>query len=402
MNEIGPAPPAPNVSARISRPEGLQRGKRSLRPVLLVVVLSIVAGGVAVGLLQPRSHRAETVPPQSRDAAPLVTTARVEPQPTTLSLDVAGSLVARHEVPVDVAASGSRIDAVLAKVGDHVAKGQVLARLDTSVLQAELRHAQAAAEAAAAAATAAEAAFRRVDGIRGTGAVSAEQVGQRRADAASAEAQLAEARAATDEIAARLDELVVRAPVAGVVAARHAEPGAVAATGGTPLFELIEGGVVDFDAQVPQEQLARLAPGLPVEVNLGSPDDAAAATIAGHIRSIAPTLDPRTRLGVVHVALPDDPRLRSGAFVQGRIVLSHAAMLPVPLSAVQWQDGRGFVDVVADGHAQRRTVQTGAVQGGRVAIRSGLAAGDAVVLSAGAFLHNGEAVRQARVGLSRQ
>ncbi|HYZ23391.1 MAG TPA: efflux RND transporter periplasmic adaptor subunit [Rhodopila sp.] len=371
---------------------------RPRRRVLLPILLLAVAGGTALGLLQLWHRTPEAVAPavQVSEAAPLVTTARVEPRPMTRSLSVAGSLAALHDVPIGVETSGSRIDAVLVDAGDHVTKGQVLARLDASVLQAQLRHAQAAIQAAAAGAAVAAAAFKRVDGIRGTGAVSGEQVAQRQADAASAEAHLAEAQAQASEIQARLDDLMVRAPVAGVIAERHAEPGTIAAPGGSPLFRLIEGGLVQFDAQVPEDQLQRLAPGMPVEISLGGPDDVTGdTTITGHIRAIAPTIDPQTRLGLVHIALPVDARLRPGAFVQGRIVLSRSQALSVPLSAVLWQGGSRFVYAVTKGHAQRRPVQIAATQDGWVEVRQGLDAGESVVLTAGAFMHDGEAVRQA-------
>ena len=407
MNEIGPAPQRPEparLEEPVSRPVVSGRTitaarRRVLLPgALLPAALLVVAGGVALGLVQPWHRTPQAGAPvivQADNAAPLVTTARVQPRPMTRSLNVAGSLVALRDVPVGVEAAGSRINAVLVDVGDQVALGQVLARLNASVLQAQLRRAQASVQAADAAAAAAEAAFRRVDGIRGTGAVSGEQVGQRRADQASAKARLAEAQAEASEIQARLDDLVVRAPVAGVITARHAEPGAIVASGGPPLFRLIEGGLVEFDAQVPEDQIQRLAPGMPAEIGLGGPDDAAGhATITGHVRAVAPTVDPQTRLGVVHVALPVDARLRPGAFAQGRIVLSRSPVLSVPLSAVQWQDGSSFVFVVTEGRARRRPVQTGAIQDGRAEIREGLAEGDSVVLTAGAFLHDGEAVRQ--------
>ncbi len=402
MNEIGPVPPrqtVPGSSDPFSRPARADRVKGGLRRrILLATTLLAGAAGIAIGLValwhRPAPDDATRTAEANR-VAPLVTTARVEPRPMIRSLSVAGSLVARRELPIGAEASGSRIDAVLVDEGDHVAKGQVLAQLDGTVLQAQFRHAQALVQAAASAAAAAEAEFRRVDGIRGTGAVSAEQVGQRRAAAASAAARLAAAQAETSEIQARVDEMAVRAPAAGVIVARNAEPGAIVSPGEPPLFRLIEGGLVEFDAQVPQDQLQRLAPGMAAEISLGGPENPASdATITGRIRAIAPTLDPQTRLGIVHIALPLDPRLRPGAFVQGRIVLSRSPVLSVPLSAVLWKDGGSCVYVVAGGHAQRRAVQTGATEDGRVAIRSGLAEGDHVVLSAGTFLHDGEAVRQ--------
>jgi HlyD family secretion protein len=402
MNEIGPAlpqQPEPGPSDQTSRSTRADWTKgRSRRRILLTVMLLAAAIGVAIGLTELRPFPTPgdaTRTAQANHVVPLVTTALLERRPMVRSLPVAGSLVARRELPIGAAASGSRIDAVLVEEGDYVAKGQVLARLDGAVLEAQLRRAQAAVQAAAAAAASAEAEFRRVDGIRGTGAVSAEQVDQRRAAAASAAARLAAAQAETSEIEARLDQMVVRAPADGVIAARNAEPGAIVSPGTPTLFQLIEGGLVEFDAQVPQDQLQRLAPGLEAEINLGSQESPAGdVRITGHIRAIAPTLDPQTRLGIVHISLPLDQRLRPGVFVQGRIVLSRSPVLSVPLSSLLRESDRSFVYVATGSHAQRRAVQTGIAEAGRVEIRSGLAEGDHVILFAGAFLHDGAAVRQ--------
>jgi HlyD family secretion protein len=162
------------------------------------------------------------------------------------------------------------------------------------------------------------------------------------------------------------------------------------------LFRLIEGGLVQFDAQVPQDKLQKLTPGLEAELRIGAHGEE--ASIKGSIRAIAPTLDPQSRLGIVHIALPLDPRLRPGAFVQGRIVLSRAPALSTPRSAIMSQDGESFVYVIDGKHARRRIVETGAAEEGQVEIRKGLAEGEHVILSAGAFLYDGQAVRETAAG----
>jgi HlyD family secretion protein len=80
--------------------------------------------------------------------------------------------------------------------------------------------------------------------------------------------------------------------------------------------------------------------------------------------------------------------------VQGRILLSRAPVLSVPLSAILWESNESLVYVVVAGHAQLRPVRIGAAEAGRVEIRAGLAEGDHVILSAGAFLNDGAAVRE--------
>jgi HlyD family secretion protein len=380
---------------------GAARRKRRHRVLLAIMpfaAASVIAIGFwAIGFWETRSGPAATqLDVRGNDTAPLVTTVSMQRHAVVRSMAIEGTLVARHELAIGTETAGSRIEAVLADEGDRVVKGQVLVRLDTAVLQAQLRHAAATAQDAAASAASTAADFKRADGIRGTGAVSVEQVDERRAAARSAAARLLAAQAEVGELQARINQAELRAPADGVVVARNAEPGAITEAGGAPLFRLIEGGLVQCDAEVPQDALQGLAPGLEVELRIGASGQE--SLISGTVRAIAPVLDPRSRLGTVHIALKPDPRLRPGAFVQGRILLSRAEVLSVPRSAVLAQDGTSLVFVVDGGQAWRRTVETGAVEDGQVEIRRGLAAGDRVVLAAGAFLHDGQAVREAVVG----
>jgi RND family efflux transporter MFP subunit len=377
MNEIG----------RI----GPRTARRSPRHRVLFVIAPFAIAGVAAiwFVVRPGAPVTQFRPPE---AAPLVTTVAVQRRPMPRSLSVEGTLVARHELAIGTETAASRIEAVLADEGDLVVKGQVLVRLDTAVLQAQLRHAEATAEDAAASAASTAADFRRADGIRGTGAVSAEQLDGRRAAARSAAARLAAAQAEVGELRTRIAEADVHAPADGVIVARNAEPGAITPAGGAPLFRLDEGGLVEFDARVPQDALQALAPGLTVELRIGAPGEE--TPIKGRIRAIAPTLDPRSRLGVVHVRLPLNPRLRPGAFAQGRILLSRMDALSLPRSAILSRDGESFVYLIDGGQARRRVVTTGAMEAGQVEIREGLTAGDHIVLAAGAFLHDGQTVRE--------
>jgi RND family efflux transporter MFP subunit len=371
---------------------------RKLRLRVLLAIMPFAAAGViAIGFLERRSGPATTqLDVRGSETTPLVTTVAMERRPMVRSMGVEGTLVARHELAIGAETPGSRIEAVLADEGDRVVKGQVLVRLDTAVLQAQLRHAEAMAQAAAASAASTAADFRRADEIRGTGAVSVEQVDERRAAARSAVARLLAAQAEVGELQTRIAAADLRAPADGVVVARNAEPGAITAAGDAPLFRLIEGGLVQCDAEVPQDALQPLAPGLEVELRIGAPGQE--SLIKGRVRAIAPTLDPRSRLGIVHIALPLDPRLRPGAFVQGWILLPRTEALAVPRSAILSRDGKSIVYVVDGGHAWRHTVETGAAEDDQVEIRKGLAAGDRVVLAAGAFLHDGQAVREAAAG----
>src|SRR5579859_5181232 len=197
-----------NGLRRVLLRPGTDAGK--LRHRLLLTIASLaVAGLISLGLLKERGRPVPGTAAgadQANQTLPLVTTVEAERRPLPQWLAVGGTLVARHEIAIGAEVSGSRIETVLVDEGDRVVKGQILAKLDAAVLQAQLRHASATAEDASVAAAAAAADFKRADGIRGSGAISLEEIDQRRTAAQSATARLAAAQAEVSELQSRIAE----------------------------------------------------------------------------------------------------------------------------------------------------------------------------------------------------
>jgi HlyD family secretion protein len=318
-----------------------------------------------------------------------VSVAVVEPAEFRREVRVSGSLVGRRELPVGVEAAGHRIAQVMVEEGQHVAAGQMLARLDAAMVEAQLQRTEALIREAEAAVREAEGNLRRVEAVRGTGAVSAEQVEQRRTAAASAAARLAVTRADRAEVLARLAQAEIRAPAAGLLVARAAQPGMVVQPGGDPLFRILEDGLVELAAEVPERDLAGVRVGQTARLTLSD-----GTTATGAVRMVAPTVDARSRLGVVNIAIVESQQtLRPGAFARGTIELERRTALGVPPQAILSLDGRHYVTVIEGGRARRVEVTLG--QRGRqaVEVRSGLTAGQRIAAAAGAFLRDGEPVR---------
>ena len=108
---------------------------------------------------------------------------------------------------------------------------------------------------------------------------------------------------------------------------------------------------------------------------------------------MSPEIDRATRLGSVRILLGDQPGLRIGAFGRGRIETASSRGLAVPASALLYVDDHAEVLVVIDVRVAKREVKTGLRADQLVEIRSGVAAGDLVVATAGTFLRDGDAVR---------
>ena len=171
---------------------------RRRRVQLAAVLLAVLALGIT--LAQRASRPASPVDPAQQ--TPLVSVVVPGKTPTTAAVSFTGAIAARYDIPIGVEDSG-RIAAVLVEAGDRVRAGQVLARLDTSVVGSQVASLTAQLEQARAEAVLAEQELKRAEQIvESVAALSQSDVDRRRADVLTknarvraAEAQLAESRA---------------------------------------------------------------------------------------------------------------------------------------------------------------------------------------------------------------
>ncbi len=331
-------------------------------------------------------------------------------------LFVSGTLVAREESQVAARIDGLAIVELDAEDGDRVKAGQVLARLDRSQLDALLAENDAATKRADAAIdqakslidqSQAQVQFATADFDRAhkleAGVMAASTVEQREMAMKTAQAQLAAAQfalgvaeadrksrdAERQELEVRIDRTEVKAPVAGIVSRRSARLGASASTSGEPLFRIIEDGAVDLEADVPEQELARLAVGMPAELKLPGVEGA----VSGRVRLVNQEVDKASRTGKVRIALDDVSRAHIGAFASGQVELARRVGVGVPATALERDGDEARLDVVRDGKVEVRQVKAGVTDGGWVEIQAGLANGESVVERAAAFLRAGDRVR---------
>jgi HlyD family secretion protein len=354
-------------------------------------------------------------------AAPIATTlARAERHSITETLAVTGSLHAREEIVVGAEVDGLRIVEILADVGDRVEQGQVLARLDGTMLRIQLAQntstiakaeasiAQVKASIAEAQAAEAEAAdaLKRTQTLGATGTTSPVQLLARETQAkvtaarttaaeenlriAKAEEALAEAQ--RSEIDLKIARTELKAPAAGTISQRAARLGAVAGIVSEPLFRLVRNSEIEFDAEVPETVLPQIEPGQEVEVWLSGVSEA----IGGHVRLVDPTVDKTSRLGRVAVALSRHPAMRAGIFARGNITLGRRQAVTVPLSAVVFGKDGAYVQLATNNVVELRNVETGFKRGSRVEIVNGLIEGQEVVVRAAAFTRPGERIMPVR------
>ena len=340
--------------------------------------------------------------------------------PAGTVLQATGYVTPRRRATVSTQITGTLTE-VLIEEGDHVAKGQVLARLEDSALRANLGAARAnLASAQAQVATAqaqlaqAQADERRQAELLASGMVTKQAGEQARTAVATSLAQLDGRRRDADAANAQVtqaqvnfDYAVVRAPFAGVVTEKAAQVGEIvsplSAGGGftrTGVGTIVDMDSLEVEVDVSEAYIGQVKADMPAEAVLDAYPD---WKIPAHVIAIVPAADRGKGTVKVRVGLEQkDARLVPdiGVRVSFLAKKTDAAQVRAPLGAlvpaqaVVQRDGHAVVFVVVDGRAVLHTV-TPATQdvGTMKSIPAGVAVGDRVVLAPPASLQDGAAVR---------
>ena len=353
-----------------------------MRPAVsrsLVVALAI---GLLVACSGDKAETAAAPPPSLA-----VTLAPAQSATLQRAVLASGPVSAWEEMQLGVELSGLRVTALHVDVGQSVRKGELLLELDHRTLDSELRQAQAAHDEAAAGVQLAQVNLKRGQGLASSQLISASALDELRAALVQAQAREATTRAQRDGVALKRSFAELRAPDDGIIAKRLVQPGQVVAAG-SQLLALIRRGRLEWRADLPEAELARVQVGAQAHVQ------GPRGEVAGTVRAVSPGVDAATRTGTAYVDLPEPGALTVGAFVRGRILSDASPGLTVPAASVVMRDGYAYVFTVdAQGIAHRQRVTTGATLGERIEIISGLAAGAQVVERGAGFLGEGDRVK---------
>jgi RND family efflux transporter MFP subunit len=298
-----------------------------------------------------------------------------------------GTVAAWREMPISSEADGLAIVEIRADEGDRVEKGQVLARLNQSLLLAQIEQNKAAIAEAEASLANALSDQKRAHAVTG-GVISQQTIEQRETLVKTTTAKLASIQAILEETKARLAQTEIVAPTNAIVATRGATLGQVVQTG-TELFRLIQDGRIEVNVLVPESDIFKIFPQQSARIV-----DPMRRVSHASVRLVAPVVDAKTRLGTVRVALSADTELKPGMFVRVEIDASSTAALTVPHKALVWRDGKAAVFTVShDGTAVLRTITTGRKTSSAVEVVRGLAAGERIIVEGAGLLNDGEKVR---------
>ena len=357
----------------------------------------------------------ETTVKATAPAAPIpVQVATVASQDWTDAYEAAGTVRARTAAIVSSKVM-AYIQKIAAQAGDHVREGQELVVLDAKDLDANVRRAEAAeaevrsaipeADNGVAGAKAnldlAQSTFRRMEELASKKSISNQEFDEASARLKSAQAAYEMARARRSQIDSKLasvaeeirsarimrDYTRITAPFSGVVTARSAEPGDLAAPG-APLVTIEREGSYRLEASVDESKLTFVKPGETVEVVL----DAIDKRITARVSEIVPAVDAASRANTVKIDLPPIADLRSGLFGRARFPMGTRKVIAAPLQALVERGQLQSVFVMEDGLARMRLVTTGSRRAEAVEILSGLSEGEKVVSPVAAGLTDGARV----------
>ncbi len=333
-------------------------------------------------------HSSEPAP----TAAPQTVQARVvesRQQQAPENLRATGTLHARESAIVSAQVVG-RIQQVLVRAGDNVKAGQTLAVLDDATLRASAHQTEAALMAAESQqavaqtdASLAASTLARYKQLQAQKSVSPQELDEveRRAEASASRldalrAQTVAAKAQDAGARAMLGYTRLRAPFAGVVTARLADPGTLASPG-VPLLQVDQAGPLQLQATVDESVIGAVRKGMKVPVSV---DGAPSANIAGTVAEIVPAADPASHSFLIKIDLPSSKQLRAGMYGTAQIATGTRQAILVPRSAVVLRGSLACAYVLdGNGVAQLRYLTLGAAQGSLVEVLSGISAGEKLV-----------------------
>lgn len=372
---------------------------RKLRRRYLVLVAVLIAVATVAAL---NAYGRGTVEDVAQAAAPVEAVATIPTQSPTLTVSVekvrsetiaslvsaTGTVAAWQEAAIGAEASGLQLTGVLVAEGDYVKAGDVIARLDASLLKAQLAEQKAVVTQARATLDSAISAAARADKLLASNAISAETAEEKTTAVKTGRAQVEQADAAASRLQAELDQTTVRAPFDGIVSSKPAVAGSIVQAG-TELMKIIRDGRLEIAILIPEKDLPAISVG-----QTATAVDAANRSTLGKVSSIAETVNSTTRLATVYVSLGNGSGLKPGMFARVSIATASSPRLSVAEAALVWQGSKPAVFVVReDSKVTARPVATGTHQNGRVAIENGLSEGDNVVVTGASFLSDGNLVR---------
>jgi HlyD family secretion protein len=373
---------------------------------------------LSVGITNPVQAQSETQ--NGERQYPAIVVIEAHSGKLTDKIMTNGTIDAVEEIYVQPQVEGMAINSLKADVGDTVKAGQVLATIDDSSLtlqKLQLLANQAKANASVAQfkiqlrdaktnETEAKRQLARGQALSSGGSMSTSELQKLETAAtnasnsvanaeqaiAIAEAELKSVNSQIADVELKLSRTEIKAPFGGLITARNARVGAIAAGTGSPLFTILRDGQLELVADVSEDDILKTRVGQHADINITG----LSKPIEGKIRLISPVVKASSRLGSVHIALTDSNLAKQGMYASAVITIASGEGVVLPLSAIESNKTGSFTHVVRDNIVHKISIETSIVEDGQVLVTKGVAPGDLVVAKAGAFVRDGDHIRPVR------
>ena len=347
--------------------------RRAMAALGILVVVGGLAGTVALRASKKAGDGGDKAAPVTLQFGASDLT-YLENTPLSRRLAVSGTLQPVRQAVVKAKVAGD-VRQIAVREGEAVKAGQVVASIDTADLESRLIDRIGAMESARAQLALAE----KTRGMN-VRLLNDKFISQNAFDSAESSFNVAQGNVKSAEAQVQLARNALKdaqaiAPLSGIVAKRHVQPGEKVAME-APLVTIVDLADLEVQALVPAMDIPELSIGMPVELTV---DGFGERRFTGRVERINPATEPGTRAILVYVKLPNsDATLRAGMFTTGRITLAASAPAPtLPTAAIRTEAGQSYVWAIDNGKLVKRIVLVGRRDevSGRTEIKTALAPG---------------------------
>ncbi len=268
-------------------------------------------------------------------------------------LSISGPLKAVNSAFVKARVAGE-LQGLSLREGETVKAGDIIARVDATEFQARVQQARQQAESAKAQVDIAKRGFDNNRSLVDQGFISKTALDSSMATLAAAEANYRAAQAGADVATKSLDDTVLRAPIAGVIAQRLAQPGERVAIDAR-VVEIVDLSRLELEASLNASDSLQVRIGQTARLSV----EGAAKPLTAKVVRINPSAMAGSRAVLAYLAVEPDAGLRQGLFAQGTLQTGQSRMLAVPLTAVRTDKPAPYVQVVNNGQIVHQSVSVG-------------------------------------------
>lgn len=367
-----------NRSEKNTENSGLNKISKYVLPVTIVILVFILA---YFGWQKLFSESTEVT---------LVTVSKISPAESNAVLTASGYVVAQRKASVASKATGRLVYLGVVE-GDAVKKGQIIARLDDSDIQAELAQTKANLQLNEASLQDAKNNYERQKKLFESGATTNVNLDAAEANYKKVLASIEVAKAQVQAAEVDLENTLIRAPFDGTVLTKNADVGEIvsplgaSSTSRAAVVTMADMSSLQVEADVSESNIQRIKEGQECEITLDAYSD---IRYAASVAKIVPTADRSKATVMVKVGfkkydskvLPEmSAKVLFLNLKSSSADINKKPLLVVPFTAIRKKNGKEYVYTVKDDHAFETEVKTGRVVGNYTEIISGVEEGDKVI-----------------------